>query len=141
MLHVKKKIATVENAIIQNISRIGFANRGVKRKNWSVIYKAKLQGVSSALLEVCFIDDKDDIRLYQNKKNDVINAIATGIIDGFKLKRGRGGMTLTDAVKVLKNTAKLENKTIEFLLCYKYGEDLVIKLADAMGVKPNEKWN
>ena len=75
----------VESEIVKGISNIGFKNRGVKRKNFAVINHIKNQGVSSALLEVCFIDDKDDIKLYQGKKREIAKAIANGIIVGFSL--------------------------------------------------------
>ena len=77
----------VESNIVNNISKLGFRNRGVKRKNFSVINKVKMQGVSSALLEMCFVDDIDDMKLYQSKKAEVIKAIADGIVDGFGLKK------------------------------------------------------
>lgn len=77
----------VESAILANLKELGFKNRGVKRKNFTVIYKAKKAGPSSALLELCFIDDKDDMKLYQTRKNEVINAIASGIVSGYKLTK------------------------------------------------------
>ena len=61
---------TVEEAICKNVAALGFTNRGVKRKNWSVIATAKSQGVSSCLLEVCFIDDPDDIFRAQYTKRE-----------------------------------------------------------------------
>lgn len=77
----------VEDRICKNISDVtGLTNRGVKRYNWSVIYAAKRAGVSSALLEVCFIDDPDDMALYTKKFQEIINAIAKGIADGFGFK-------------------------------------------------------
>lgn len=76
----------VEKAIVDNISALGFANRGVKRKNWSVISKVKRQGVSAALLEVCFIDSAADVQRYQTRKNEIIDAIVNGIAEGFGLK-------------------------------------------------------
>lgn len=82
-----EKGCSVEEKIVKGISNIGFTNRGVKRKNYSVISKVKKQGVSSALLELCFIDDVDDIKLYQSKKNEIIKAIAEGIISGFSLEK------------------------------------------------------
>ena len=78
-----EKTYGVETNIVKGISSIGFKNRGVKRKNWAVISRVKKQGVSAALLEVCFIDDADDMWLYQKKKTEVIKAIANGIINGF----------------------------------------------------------
>lgn len=77
----------VEAEIVKGISNIGFRNRGVKRKNFLVINRVKNQGVSSALLEVCFIDDKDDMKLYQSKKSEIAKAIANGIIVGFSLEK------------------------------------------------------
>lgn len=82
-----EKTHGVETEIVKGISNIGFSNRGVKRKNWSVIEKVKKQGVSSALLEVCFIDNSYDMKLYQNKKKEIIKAIANGVINGFSLKK------------------------------------------------------
>ena len=93
-----EKGISVEEKIVKGISDIGFTNRGVKRKNWSVISKVKRQGVSSALLEVCFIDDADDMRLYQSKKSAIAKAIANGIIEGFGLKKADD---LTEACNLL----------------------------------------
>lgn len=77
----------VETAIVQQVSNaVGYRNRGVKRTNFSVISKVKMQGVSAALLEVCFIDRASDVNTYQSRKDDVINAIVNGIAEGFGLK-------------------------------------------------------
>lgn len=80
-----EKTSVCEQFIIYGISALGFKNRGVKRKDFTVIYNAKKQGVSSALLEVCFIDDLDDVTLYQRKKIEVAEAIVNGIVKAFKL--------------------------------------------------------
>ena len=78
----------VESAIVQQISAaVGYRNRGVKRYNWRVISRAKTQGVSSALLEVCFIDSAADVKTYQSSKNEIANAIVKGIAEGFGLKQ------------------------------------------------------
>ena len=95
-----EKGITVEENILKHISALGLRNRGVKRKNYSVIATAKNQGVSAALLEVCFIDDIDDMRIYTTKKNDIINAITKGIADGFGLSKSE-----------LKTETKPETKT------------------------------
>lgn len=87
LVHTSEKGTTVEKAIVSNISGLGFKNRGVKTRtdlqNMNVCKKR--QGVSYALLETCFIDDLDDIKLYMSKKDAVITAIANGIISGFGL--------------------------------------------------------
>lgn len=49
-----------------------------------------------------------------------------------KIKKGVTEMTVEEAVELICAKAGLEDGTVEFLLCYKYGEELVIKLAEAM---------
>lgn len=120
-----EKTYGVETEIVKGISSIGFANRGVKRKNWAVIQRAKNQGVSSALLEICFIDNLNDITLYQNNKNEVIKAIANGIINGFGLKEN-------DDISIIKNKIGLADETIQYLQAYQYGTELIRKIANAI---------
>lgn len=87
-----EKGVSVETKIVANIAALGLKNRGVRRKNWNVINAAKKAGVSSALLEVCFIDDKDDMIIYNSKKDAIAQAVANGIISGFSLtKSGNSG--------------------------------------------------
>ena len=49
-----------------------------------------------------------------------------------EVKKGDITMTVNEAKEIIKKKAGLENETINFLLCYKYGEELLIKLAKAM---------
>ena len=49
-----------------------------------------------------------------------------------KIKEGEKSMTLEDAIEIVQLKAGLEDETIEFLLCYKYGEELMVKLAEAI---------
>lgn len=89
LIHTTESGASVEEAILNNIAALGFKNRGVKRlsdlRNMNVCKKN--YGVSYALIEVCFIDDLDDVELYQNKKIEVIDAIVNGIASGFGLAK------------------------------------------------------
>lgn len=103
-----EKGVSVEENIVGNISSLGLKNRGVKRKNYGVIQHIKSQGVSSALLEVCFIDDIDDMKLYQSKKSEIINAIVKGIVDGFKLKPTTAD-SLTDACNLLASKGIIDS--------------------------------
>ncbi len=68
----------IEGNIVKNISALGFTNRGVKSNSFAVINTARSKGTRAALLEVCFIDDADDMKLYLAKKNDIIKAITKG---------------------------------------------------------------
>lgn len=85
-----EKMIAVEKKILAAMSSFGFKNRGVKRKNWSVIAEAKRQGVSSALFETCFIDDADDMAIYIKNKSAIAQAVAKAIADEYKLKKKEG---------------------------------------------------
>ena len=88
-----EKGTTVEENIVKGIAGLGFKNRGVKRKNWAVINYCKNKGVSSALLETCFIDDADDMKIYTAKKDSIADAITKGIVAGFGLKKNVDELT------------------------------------------------
>lgn len=78
---------TVEESILKNMCNIvGYRNRGVKRKDFRVISRVKSQGISSALLEVCFIDSSSDVSTYQNNKNMIADSVVSGIAEGFGIK-------------------------------------------------------
>lgn len=77
----------VEQAMVAAIAAVGLTNRGVKRNNWAVINQARKAGTSSALLEICFIDDPDDMAVYAANQSDIVEAITMSIIDGFGLQR------------------------------------------------------
>lgn len=97
-----EKTVGVETKIVQSIAALGFKNRGVKRTNFTVIYRAKAAGVSSALLEVCFIDDKDDMSAYAAKKTQIAAAVANAIATQFGLKKGsqeEGSSPATQEIK------------------------------------------
>lgn len=117
----------VEAAICSAIARLGFTNRGVKKKNYSVISAAKKAGVSSALLEVCFIDDPDDMTVYLRDKAAVARAIATGIASGFGLK-----LRPRTSREIVQQEAGLSDGTMDYLASYRWGKDLLDKLAVAI---------
>lgn len=125
---------TVEEAICKNIAAVGLTNRGVKRYNWSVINSAKNSGVSSALLEVCFIDDPDDMKVYTAKFNQIVEGIAKAIVDEF----GLGDFKMES--QEVQETPKEEEE--EEMVIYKKLEDIpkdykptVQKLIDKGAIK------
>ena len=109
----RENATTVEKSILEELAKIGFTNRGVRKKNFSVINKIKNKGVSSALLETFFIDDKDDLNLYNSKKNAVADAIVKGIVDGFGYevpdKVEESGALYRVQVGAFKNKENAEN--------------------------------
>ncbi len=88
LIHTKEKGDSVERAMLKHLELLGLKNRGVKRRsdlrNMNIL---KGVGIPYALAEICFIDDKDDMELYQRKKEEVANALAEGLKEGFGLEK------------------------------------------------------
>lgn len=144
LVHPNEKGTAVETAILNNICAIGFKSRGVKvRKDLQNmnICKGK-QGVSYALLETCFIDDLDDIKLYQNNKDKVISAIANGIITGFGLAKSGTVVNKEDEEMTTQEKANfdaLQEEVVELRatvnklanpMIYAYIDDNTAKIAE-----------
>ena len=81
------KTKSAEVKMLSCLSALGLNNRGVKSHNWTVINRAKIKGADSCLLEVCFIDDADDMAIYTKNKDNVAKAIALGIVKTYLLKK------------------------------------------------------
>ena len=96
----------VEAAVCAAVAACGLANRGVKRKNWSVIADARRAGVSAALLEVCFIDDPDDMAVYNSKFQAIVDAIAGAIATSYNLKKEDDTMTGKEIYDALNEYTK-----------------------------------
>ena len=120
----------VENLMVSKLASLGLKNRGVKRKNFSVISQAKKAGTSAALLEICFIDDADDMKIYNKNTKTVAKLIAEAIREGFGVEEKE--LTVAQAREIVQKSTGLSDDTIAFLECYKYADALLIKLADAM---------
>lgn len=69
----------VANRICNQISKIGFTNRGVKTE--SGLYFLNHTNKPAILVEVCFVDDQDDARLYKQNKNTAARAIVKAILN------------------------------------------------------------
>lgn len=89
----KENGITVEQSIMKGMKRY-FTLRdndsvfdGVKRTNFLVIKTIKEMGMSGALIEVCFITNKNDMIVYQSNKNAIASDIVGGIVTGFGLKK------------------------------------------------------
>ena len=97
LVHASEPSTTVEQCILNNICALGFTNRGVKRRNdLAVMGYVVNNGISHALIETCFIDDADDMALYERKFDEVAKAIADGIAEGFGLETEEEEMQFTE---------------------------------------------
>lgn len=74
----------VEQEIMNQLGK-HFTIRGVKRDDFLVINTVKSKGISSALLETCFISNASDMKMYQANKNKIAQDIVNGIAIGFGL--------------------------------------------------------
>lgn len=114
-------------ALCKSLEQLGFPNRGVKQKNFTVIAAAKRAGAESALLETCFLDDPDDMALYLQSKDAVAAAIAAAIAAAFRLPaRKRSSRAL------VQEAAGLSDATMRYLESYRWGKELLDKLAAAI---------
>ena len=69
----------VARLICSQIGMIGFANRGVKTE--SDLYFLNRTNRPAILVEVCFVDDQDDARLYKQNKDAVAQAIVKAVLN------------------------------------------------------------
>ncbi|MDU6304745.1 MAG: N-acetylmuramoyl-L-alanine amidase [Serratia marcescens] len=81
---------TVEQAIVNKVAALGYANRGVKREDFRVIRTAKNKGTSAALIETCFISNNGDMARYNSNFSKVCNAMVEGIAEGFGISKKDG---------------------------------------------------
>ena len=96
----------VEAAICSAVAGRGLTNRGVKRYNWAVISKARQSGTNAALLEVCFIDDPDDMAIYTARFQTIVDAIASAIINKYHLVKEDDTMTGKEIYDALNEYTK-----------------------------------
>ena len=75
-----------EDAILQRVCAVGFKNRGAMSMGLAVINTAARAGITANLIEVCFIDDADDMRVWLKNKDRICEAIAAGVAAHFGLK-------------------------------------------------------
>ena len=83
-VHTNEAGVTVEQAILRRVCALGYKNRGIKRSSGlAVLRHVRSRSISHALVEICFIDDRDDMDLYGRKFDAVARAIADGVAEGF----------------------------------------------------------
>ena len=120
----------VGSLLCSEISKLGLTNRGVKEKNYSVIATARAAGVPAALLEVCFIDDPDDMKVYLRDKSAVAKAITKALVQYFDLKE-----LPRTSYEIVQQAAGLADHTMKYLSDYRWGKELLDKLAAAITKK------
>ncbi len=110
--------------IANNMKALGFKLRsdgtspapGVKvRKD---LYFLKHTNAPALLVEICFVDDKDDVNLYLQNNDKIALAIAEGLMNRTFQKtkdvNGDGRVDALDALEMLKQKAGLTPKTGDY---------------------------
>lgn len=101
-VHTSETKTSVEGLILRNISRFGFTNRGIKKSSQLVVMnRCKMYQTPYALLETCFISNENDMRIYQQNKNEIAKEIVNALVEGFKLERS-DSMTEQERIKFNK---------------------------------------
>lgn len=77
----KDTVAIAKN-ICKEVAKLGFKNRGVKER--PDLYVLNATKSTAILIECCFVDDKDDVKIYSAKK--MAKAIAIGILNSIPNK-------------------------------------------------------
>jgi N-acetylmuramoyl-L-alanine amidase len=88
---LSNKAKTYAQRTVKAISSLGFKNRGVKRS--ISLYVLRKTKSPSMLIECCFVDDKDDIDLYNSDK--MAKAIVKGITNQAVILTSKKGYTGT----------------------------------------------
>lgn len=126
-----------EKVLKEIVTDLGTINRGVKEKNVGVLRDTRCPAI---LVETAFINNPEEAKLLKNNQYEFAYAIYKGVCkylgEPTKESEEEYGMlneiTVADAKEILKNKVGLADETITFLECYKYGEDLIKKIAKAV---------
>lgn len=73
---ISDKACAIASKVLDSIVKLGFKSRGVKNTAFSVLKNTKMPAI---LIEVCFVDNKSDVELWESLGHD---KIAQAIFDG-----------------------------------------------------------
>ena len=107
LIHPKANEHTIQLAqdVLYEVSKLGFTNRGVKKRTDLGILNTFI--TPTILIECCFVDDKDDVKIYKAKK--MAQAITTAILNVWGLenfKNTKSIRTFTTSGKVIRKIPK-----------------------------------
>ena len=123
--------------ICNKLAAYGFKNRGVKvREDLYVLRKLE----NSLLIEVCFVDDKDDVDIYKNNVDKIAKSIAEALIN-----KTITGEKVAVELPQKKDTSYIVRITADVLKIRKgagvtYGTNGSVKKGQAFTIV-DEKWN
>lgn len=115
-----------------SIPFLGLRDRGVKANTYTVLTNTSMPAV---LIEHGFYTNKEEcekLKGVEFRKKCAI-ADAKGILNylGIAWKEENNKTALNDDINIIKNKVGLADETIEYLQAYKYGAELIRKIAQA----------
>lgn len=75
----KSKSYNTAKRVCEKLSNIGFKNRGIKVRD--DLYFLKHTNASALLIEVAFVDDKDDVEIFKNNVDKIAKVISEALIN------------------------------------------------------------
>jgi N-acetylmuramoyl-L-alanine amidase len=116
-----------------SIPFLGLRDRGIKTNTFTVLTKTSMPAV---LIEHAFFTNKEECEKLKSldfRKKCAI-ADAKGILNylGIAWKEDTAETEINDEIATLKNKVGLADETIEYLQAYKYGTELIHKIAKAV---------
>ena len=118
---------------IKTLQFLGLKDRGIKTNTFTVLTNTNMPSV---LIEHGFYTNKEECEKLKNlefRKKCAI-ADAKGILNylGIVWKEDAAEKEINDEIAILKNKVGLADGTIEYLQAYKYGAELIHKIAKAV---------
>jgi N-acetylmuramoyl-L-alanine amidase len=116
-----------------SIPFLGLRDRGIKTNNFTVLTGTNMPAV---LIEHGFYTNKEEcekLKSIEFRKKCAV-ADAKGILNylGIGWKEETAETPKNDEIEILKNKVGLADETIEYLQAYKYGKELIDKIARAV---------
>ena len=90
-----------EDKILAALAAIGLTTRKSAAGKFAVINTAAADGCRANLLEVCFLDDADDLQIYTKNRTEICQAIAQAVCEslGIKTKEKEGTEMTEEAIR------------------------------------------
>ena len=102
IVNAKEKTTGIEDKILSRMEKLGFKNRGTKRRisggawvdgctaatdYYGILRQPMTKNIHGTIMEVCFISNKSDMDLYIKNKKEIATIIVDEICIGFGLER------------------------------------------------------
>lgn len=124
------KAEAMAEKIQRSLTGIGFVNRGVKRENFHVLRETVAPAI---LVEMGFLDNLKDNQLFDSKKRQIIEALATAILQqlGIKYTQEQSKPTVNTLYRVMAGSyANRENAEKQIQRLKAAGFDAVVMIGE-----------